>query len=164
MARAVLSVFLLTVVYGLVLGSFHPWDLVLGIVVSSALYLATRGYLFGGETRIEGRLFSRMVGFIPFSLAVIWDITVGTWEVALVTLHIRPLHHPGIVTIPIGERSPVGVAATALVMTLSPGEFLVDVDRKENKILMHVLDASDPEAIRRKHEEFYQRYQRRVFP
>jgi len=164
MPRAVLSILSLTVVYGLVLGSFHPWDVGIGIFVSGALYFATRGYLFGGRAEIDRRLFGRMVAFIPFSLAVIWDITVGTWEVALVTLHIRPLHHPGIVVVPVGERSPVGVATTALVMTLSPGEFLVDVDREHDAILMHVLDASDPDAVRRKHEEFYQRYQKRVFP
>jgi multisubunit Na+/H+ antiporter MnhE subunit len=105
-----------------------------------------------------------VVAFVPFAVAVARDVAVGTWEVALVTLHLRPLHNPGIVAIPIGERSPVGISVTALVMTLSPGEFLVDVDWEREVMLMHVIDATDPEAVRRTHEEFYSRYQKKVFP
>jgi hypothetical protein len=31
-------------------------------------------------------------------------------------------------------------------------------------MLFHVLDASDPDAVRRRYEDFYRRYQRSVFP
>ncbi len=31
-------------------------------------------------------------------------------------------------------------------------------------MLMHVLDATDPDAVRARHDEFYDRYQRAVFP
>jgi multisubunit Na+/H+ antiporter MnhE subunit len=31
-------------------------------------------------------------------------------------------------------------------------------------MLVHVLDASDPDAVRRHHDRFYERYQRMVFP
>ena len=66
--------------------------------------------------------------------------------------------------IPVGDRTQTGVAVSALVATLSPGEVLVDVDRERGAMLIHVIDAGDPEATRRRHEDFYQRYQRRVFP
>jgi multicomponent K+:H+ antiporter subunit E/multicomponent Na+:H+ antiporter subunit E len=46
----------------------------------------------------------------------------------------------------------------------SPGEFLVDVDWIERVMLIHVLDASDPEEVRRDHQRFYVRFQRAVFP
>lgn len=164
MQRAVFCVFLLTLVYALVLASFHPYDLLIGAVISGALYFATRGYLFGDEPDVKGDLIGRVVAFVPFAVAVARDVAVGTWEVALVTLHLRPLHNSGIVAIPIGERSPVGISVTALVMTLSPGEFLVEVDWDRKVMLMHVIDATDPEGIRRSHEEFYRRYQKKVFP
>lgn len=164
MRRAVFCVVLLTLVYALVLASFHPYDLGIGAVVSGALYFAARGYLFGDEPEGEVSLLGRVVAFVPFAVAVARDVAVGTWEVALVTLHLRPLHKPGIVAIPIGERSLVGISVTALVMTLSPGEVLVEVDWDQKVMLMHVMDATDPERIRRSHEEFYERYQKRVFP
>lgn len=163
MRRAVFCVALLTLVYALVLASFHPWDLATGAAVSCALFLATRGYLFGDEPDTDGIL-GRVAAFAPFAAAVVREVVVGTWEVALVTLHLRPLERPGIVAVPIGERTPTGIAVTALVMTLSPGEFLVEVDWERDVMLMHVIDAGDPEKVRAAHERFYERYQRKVFP
>ena len=49
MKRALLSLFLLTLVYALVLASFAPWDLALGAVLSGALLYAFRGFVFGGR-------------------------------------------------------------------------------------------------------------------
>ncbi|MDP9369920.1 MAG: hypothetical protein M3Q03_16890 [Chloroflexota bacterium] len=31
-------------------------------------------------------------------------------------------------------------------------------------LLIHVLDATDPDAVRAEHERFYRRFQRHVFP
>jgi multisubunit Na+/H+ antiporter MnhE subunit len=161
--RAVFCVALLTLVYALVLASFHPLDLATGAAVSCALFLAARRYLFGDEPDTDGIL-GRVAAFAPFAAAVVREVVVGTWEVALVTLHLRPLERPGIVAVPIGERTLTGIAVTALVMTLSPGEFLVEVDWERRVMLMHVIDAGDPEEVRAAHERFYEHYQRKVFP
>jgi multisubunit Na+/H+ antiporter MnhE subunit len=48
--------------------------------------------------------------------------------------------------------------------TLSPGSVLVDIDWQRRDMLLHVIDASDPDAVRADLERFYDRYQRRVFP
>lgn len=164
MRRFVLVLFLLTLTYALVLGSFEPWDLAIGAVVSGALLYALRGFAFGARPARAGGFVERLVAFVPFAVATVWEIITGTWEVALVTLHLRPLESPGIVAIPIGERTPTGVAVSALATTLSPGSFLVDVDWERGVFLIHTVDASHPEAVRRHHEEFYRRYQRSVFP
>jgi multisubunit Na+/H+ antiporter MnhE subunit len=95
-------------------------------------------------------------------MAIVWDVVKGTWEVALVVLHLRPLVRPGIVKVPIGERTPTGVAVTALVTTLSPGALLVEAN--DEFMLLHVINASDPGAVRKDREDFYQRYQKKVFP
>jgi multisubunit Na+/H+ antiporter MnhE subunit len=95
---------------------------------------------------------------------VLWDITTGTWEVALVTLHLRPLVKPGIVAVPIENRTPLGVAVSALATTLSPGTFLVDVDWEKRVMLIHAIDASDPDVVREALQHMYRRYQSKVFP
>lgn len=164
MRRFVLVLFFLTLTYALVLGSFKPWDLAIGAVVSGVLLHALRGFALGARPARAGGFVERLVAIVPFVLATVWEIIIGTWEVALVTLHLRPLESPGIVAIPIGERTPTGVAVSALATTLSPGTFLVDVDWERGVFLIHIIDASDPEAVRRHHEEFYRRYQRGVFP
>ena len=164
MSRFLLALVLLVLVYALVLASFHPWDLAIGGGVAAALLWGARAFLFGGRPQPSPGLGGRLVAFVPFVAARIRDIVRGTCNVALVVLHLRPLRHPGIVAVPIGERTRLGVAVSALVMTLSPGEFLVDVDWQRRAMLLHVLDASDPDAVREAHERFYRRYQRRVFP
>lgn len=101
---------------------------------------------------------------MPFAAVVFRNILVGTWKVALVTLGLRPLVRPGIVAVPIGERTPTGIAVWAVITGLPPGSFFADVDGERGVVLIHVLDARDPDAYRREQEEFYRRYQSKVFP
>jgi multicomponent Na+:H+ antiporter subunit E len=77
---------------------------------------------------------------------------------------LRPVECPGIVLVPIGERTELGVAVTGLLAGLSPGSMLVEVDSQRQAMLFHVIDAHDPDAVRDHLDRFYQRYQRRVFP
>ena len=57
-------------------------------------------------------------------------------------------------------QPPLGEVAT---VEIAPDVF-VDVDEERGVVLIHILDASDPEAFRRQQENFYNRYQRKVFP
>jgi multisubunit Na+/H+ antiporter MnhE subunit len=164
MTRYVAAVAGLTLVYALALGSFYPLDLLFGACLSTVLVFASRRFVFGDRPGGGTPLLRRAVAFVPFSLAVFREILAGTWEVTLVTLHLRPLERPGIVEVPIGERTPAGVAVWALVTGLPPGSVFVDVDGERGVVLIHLLDASDPEAFRRQQEDFYRRYQRGVFP
>ncbi len=170
MTRYVAAVVVLTLIYALALGSFHPWDLLFGAGFSAALLFASRRFVFGASDaapRPAGRrltLLGRVAAFVPFAAVVFREILVGTWEVTLVTLHLRPLARPGIVAVPIGDRTPTGVAVWAVVTGLPPGSFFADVDRERGVVLIHVLDARDPEAYREQQEDFYRRYQSKVFP
>jgi len=164
MTRYVAMISGLTLVYAFALASFHPLDLLFGAGLSVALVFASRRFVFGDGPARGTSLSRRAVAFLPFALAVFREILTGTWEVTLVTLHLRPLKRPGIVEVPIGERTPAGVAVWSVVAGLPPGSFFVDVDRERGVVLLHVIDAGDPEAVRRQEEEFYRRYQRKVFP
>ena len=95
--------------------------------------------------------------------ALLAAIARGTWDVALRVLHLRSVEHPGIVLVPIGERTELGVAVTGLLIGLSPGSLLVDVDAERQMMLFHVIDAHDPDAVRAQIDGFYHRWQRRVF-
>jgi multisubunit Na+/H+ antiporter MnhE subunit len=161
---ALVAVLLLTAVYALMLASFDAVDLLLGAVISSVLLLAFRAYLLGRPRASGLDLPRRAVAFLPFAGAVIRDVVLGTWAVALVVLHLRPLTRPGIVAVSIGQRTPLGVAVSTLATTLSPGVFLVDVDWQQRVMLFHVLDGDDPETFRVAQQEFYDRYQRHAFP
>lgn len=164
MIRFAGSLVLLTLIYALVLASFDPWDLLLGALLSGGLLLGFRRFLAGGPAVAAPGPLTRVLAFVPFAGALLRDIVVGAWNVILVVLHVRPLNRPGIVEIPLDGRTPTGVAVMALATTLSPGSFLVDVEWERGVMLFHVIDASDPDAIRAEYERFYRRYQQRVFP
>jgi multicomponent Na+:H+ antiporter subunit E len=162
--RYIAAVVLLTLVYALALGSLDPLDLLFGAGLSAALVIFSRGFVFGEGSGRGPSVLGRAVAFVPFAFVVIREIIKGTWEVSLVTLHLRPLNQPGIVAVPIGDRTPSGLSAWAVVTGLPPGSFFVDIDGERGVALIHLLDAGDPEAFRREQEDFYRRYQSKVFP
>ena len=164
MTRYVAAIAGLTLDYALALASFEPPDLLFGAALSTVLVFASRRFVFGDGPDGRASLLRRVAAFPPFALAVFREIVVGTWEVTLVTLHLRTLNRPGIVEVPIADRTPAGVAAWAVVTGLPPGSFFVDVDGERGVVLIHILDASDPEAFRQQQQDFYRRYQRKVFP
>ncbi len=164
MTRLLVPTVTLTLVYALTLASFDPWDLLLGALLSGGLLLGFRRFLASGPAIASPGPLARVLAFVPFAGAVLRDVVVGTWNVVLVVLHLRPLNRPGIVEIPLDGRTPTGVAVMALVTTLSPGSFLVDVDWGARTMLLHVLDASDPDRVRADQLAAYRSRQRRVFP
>ena len=156
-------VVLLTGVYLLSLGSLDPLDAAEGLVLATVLSLGLRGRLErpqGAGPSLVGRIaaFPLLVG------GLLIDVLRGTWDVTLRVLGLRPVECPGIVLVPIGERTELGMAVTGLLAGLSPGSMLVEVDSDRRAMLFHVIDASDPDAVRDHLDRFYRRYQRRVFP
>jgi multicomponent Na+:H+ antiporter subunit E len=164
MAARVLVVVLLAAIYALTLGSTDPFDLAAGVLLAAVLMFALRGRLPAPGERNPPSLLARILAFPALMGALLLDMTKGTWDVTLRVLSLRSLQAPGIVLVPIGDRSPRGVAVTGLLVGLSPGSLLLEVDEQRRVMLFHVIDASDPEAVRAQIDAFYDRYQRRVFP
>jgi multicomponent Na+:H+ antiporter subunit E len=159
-----LALLLLVGVYLLALASLDPLDALAGVLIGAALLIWLRGFLLGGEPLGAAATLRRCLAFFPFAAMTIAEIVRGTWRVSLIVVGLRPLRRPGIVLIPIGERTETGVAVTALAITLSPGELLVDIDEGREAMLIHVLDASEPDAVRAHYDHFYRRWQSKVFP
>ena len=156
-----IAVLAATAVYLLVLGSWSPWDAALGLLVAAVLARLLRGRLPGPAGPHPG---ARALALPALVGALLLDIARGTWDVALRVLHLRPFDTPGVVAVPFGDRSPRGVAVTGLFAGLSPGTLLLEVDQARRVMLFHVVDATDPEAVRAQIDGFYARHQRRVFP
>lgn len=152
----------LVAVWLAVLASTKPGDVLLGVLVAAAvLALPAPGERLGSG---DVRPVRRIAGLPRFAWAVLRDVVAGTWDVALRVLHLRDLEQPGFVEVPIGERSDVGLAVSALATTLSPGSVLVEIDEARGTMLLHVIDASDPDAVRLAHQRFYDEAQRPVLP
>jgi multisubunit Na+/H+ antiporter MnhE subunit len=164
--RPALAVGLLAAVYCLVLGQAGPWDVVAGLAAgAAALAVASPApRIARGRPLPLPALARRAVAFGPFAMAVGAEIVRGTSTVARIVLAPRPRPRPGLVEVPIGERSRTGVVVSALALTLAPGSVLVDIDWARGLMVLHVIDAGDPDAIRATCRALYERYQRPVFP
>lgn len=159
--RRVPAIVLLALVYALAVGSLHPLDLATGAVVGFA---ALRGLGRATGSVPFGEWMRRAAAFPHFALVVARGVVAGTVQVALIVVGLRPAPRSGIVEVPMEERTETGVAVAALALTLSPGEVLVAVDWEGRRMLIHTIDATDPDELRARHSHLYQRFQRRVFP
>lgn len=164
MRRTLSTAVLLGLIYVLTLPSDDWVDIVTGIALGLLIVVLLAGRLDGPAGGVRPPIVARVVRFPVFAVAVFADVLAGTWDVTLRVVGVRRVEAPGIVRVPIGERTDRGIAVSALATTLSPGTVFVDVDWERRDMLLHVIDASDPDDVRAKLQRFYERYQRSVFP
>jgi multisubunit Na+/H+ antiporter MnhE subunit len=155
---------LLTGLYALVLSSVKIWDWVIGAGLASGLWLATR-HLHKEPSGEDMPPLRHRVCYAPLLAgAVVWEILRDTWRVVLLTVGWKPANQPGFIAVPVGERTDRGLMVSCLLHTLTPSTFLIQIDRDRQIMIFRVLDGADVEAVCRRFERFYQRYQRHVFP
>ena len=156
------------VIYAFTLGSTDPVDFLVGLVLAAGMSPLIRQFMIKSrvrETDAPSPPAWMRILWLPVFLAVVtWDIIKGTRDVLLYTLGVRSWENAGIIRVPIGERSRSGVAVSAWAITVSPGSAYVETDWETDEMLIHVLEADHAEEIRQTYQEFYDRYQRRIFP
>lgn len=147
----------LAAIYLLVLTSLDPYDiaagLLLGLVV--ALALRTRGgrgpgvALTGGPQAIAAA-----------AAATAREMVVGSWRVARFCL--RPgSAAPGFVEVPRDGRTRSDLALWGLLTGEAPDEVPVEIDEERDVLLVHLVDARDPDAVRARHHRAHERMERR---
>ena len=156
MIGSVLRVVGLLAVYLLVLTSVAPGDILIGSVVAIAIEAATRP---GGGAPRAGWL-RWLVALTATLLATASEVAIGT--VRTVRFCFGRNASPGFVEIPRGDRSRRSVALWGVLTGEAPDEYPVDVDASRDLLIVHVLDARDPAAIRARHARAYERWQRDV--
>jgi multisubunit Na+/H+ antiporter MnhE subunit len=77
------------------------------------------------------------------------EMVRGSWRVARFCLG-RPAA-PGFVEIPRGDRSNINVALWGVLTGEAPDEVVVDVDEERDVLIVHLVDAADPEGVRSRH-------------
>lgn len=101
--------------------------------------------------------FWRMVAYM---LLVLRDIAVANFQVAWIVLTRPNAKLRSVwVTIPLELRQPEAISILAGTITLTPGTVSADLSESGHFLLVHALDAADPDAIR---DEIKDRYERRL--
>lgn len=153
-----------TGVYALTVDSFAWEDLVFGLGATIVLLAIFWRVLMPARMPSNGQILKAIVMLPVYALVILWDVIIGTWDVATFVLGLRRMEHPGIVRVPLGDRTKTGTGVSSMALTLSPGTFLVDVDWEKREMLIHAIDASDPDAVREGLNRTYDRVQRHVVP
>ena len=91
---------------------------------------------------------------------VLYDIVVANVIVAKIVLFkSNAKRHPAWVTIPLDLRTPEAITLLAGTITMTPGTVSADLSAEGHALLVHCLDAPDPDAVR---DEIKERYESRL--
>jgi multisubunit Na+/H+ antiporter MnhE subunit len=145
----------LAVVYLLVLTSVAPGDVLVGIVLGLALALSLRPRR-AARPGIRRRERLAAAGVVLLQTAV--EMVRGSWRVARFCLGHRP--GPGFVEIPREGRSRHETALWGVLTGEAPDEVVVDAGSAV--LVVHLVDARDPDAVRARHAAAHERWQRKV--
>ena len=146
--------------YLLVVSSVKVGDVAIGLVVA-ALVVAV-GRRRRDPSTPAGSAARRLAGVPALVGGTLVDVVTGSVEVVRCCLRRPP--DPGLVRLPIGPTSPASFAAWAIRLGITPNTVVVDVDEERGEVVVHVLDARDPDAVRADQLAAYRSRQRRVFP
>jgi multisubunit Na+/H+ antiporter MnhE subunit len=147
----------LVAIYLLVLTSAMPGDVLIGALLALPIAIVLRPRRRG---RPPGRV--RLGAAVGVLAQTASEMVRGSWRVA--RFCVRGGGSSGLVEIPQGDRSRVGVATWGLLTGEAPDELPVDVDEGRRVLIVHLVDAGDPEAVRDRHARTYERWLRRVAP
>lgn len=146
-------------VYLLVLTSLEPGDILVGALLGLAVSLA----LDPRTPSPGGARATARVGAAALGVAVIAaEMARGSGRVVRFCLGAKA--DPGFVEIPRDGRSRRNLGLWGVLTGEAPDEVPVDIDDDRDVLIVHLVDAGDPDAVRARHRRAYTRWQRKVVP
>jgi multicomponent K+:H+ antiporter subunit E len=145
---------LLTVVWLMLVNSVTFGAVILGLAFGILIPLLTSAY-WPNRPKLR-----RPLKVVTYVLIVVWDICVANLVVAKTILFRRNADlRSNWVTIPLDLSSPEAITVLAGTITMTPGTVSSDISACGRALLVHCLDAPDPDAVR---EDIKYRYERRL--
>lgn len=145
---------LLAVVWVLLQNEFSAGMAVFGVILG---IIIPRAFAAWWPDRPNSFHMGRMAAYIAL---VLWDIVVANVQVAWIVLTRRNKNlRPAWVVIPLDLRQPEAISVLAGTITLTPGTVSADLSSTGHYLLVHALDAPDPDAVR---DDIKQRYEARL--
>jgi multicomponent K+:H+ antiporter subunit E len=118
-----------------------PGQVLMGAVLAVVVPLAT-ARLRPDQPRIR-----RPMTVVRLGLTVLHDIVVANVQVAVRILGPERRLAPRFIWLPLDIRDPHGIAALAGIITMTPGTLSSDLTPDRRHLLVHALDARDPQAV-----------------
>lgn len=101
---------------------------------------------------------------LKLAARVVHDTTVSNWNVVRFLLFPRQRQHGAdFVYIPLQLRDPNGLAVLAMIVCITPGTAWAEISRDRSMLMLHVLEADDPEQIAQYIKTHYERPLMEIF-
>ena len=134
---------MLIVVWQMLVNAVTVGSLVLGTILGLIIAIVTAPY-WPDRPRL-----SSLPRIVEYVLVVFWDIILGNIHVAQVVLFKSNANtKPAWISIPLDLRRPEAITVLAGTITLTPGTVSSDLSADGRSLLVHCLDAPDPDAVR----------------
>jgi multicomponent Na+:H+ antiporter subunit E len=138
----VLLACLFTLIWLAISGSWTVPNTLLGLLLSGVALTLVRFQLGKPQSvRRPGKIAALVVLFIK-------ELILSAWRVLVLVLRPRMDVKPGIILYPLRVKSDFEIALLSNLITLTPGTLTVDVTADRSQLIIHALDAADPDAIR----------------
>lgn len=145
---------LLTIVWLLLVNRWSINSLLFGAFLGVVIPFITSPY-WPNMPRVR-----RPLKIVEYFFVVLWDIIMANFIVAWLILFRRNADlHPAWVTVPLELRTPEAITVLAGTITLTPGTVSSDISDEGHAILVHCLNAPDPQAVC---DEIKARYEHRL--
>lgn len=145
---------MLIVVWQMLVNKLTLGNLLLGTILGLIIPIITSPYW---PNRPCLKSVPRILAYV---LLVIWDIIVANVQVAYIILFKANANiKPAWISIPLDLRTPEAITVLAGTITLTPGTVSSDLSADGRSLLVHCLDAPDPDAVR---DDIKNRYERRL--
>ncbi|MFC3124158.1 Na+/H+ antiporter subunit E [Pseudoroseomonas globiformis] len=92
-------------------------------------------------------LLSRAGAAVALVLVFLWELAVASVTVAAAAFARNPSTASAILAVPIHLRTDLGIATLANLTSLTPGTCSLHVSEDRRTLYVHVLDASDQDAV-----------------
>ncbi|WP_288016829.1 Na+/H+ antiporter subunit E [Blastomonas sp.] len=148
---------LLVIVWVLMANTLTVGGLLLGIVIGILLPIFTAPFW-------PGRPDVRYRAGLAYIALVLWDIVVANFGIAAIILFRRNRDlRPAWLSIPLDLHTPEAITVLAGTISLTPGTVSSDVSACGKYLLVHALDAADPDAEIARIKLRYEARLKRVF-
>ena len=125
----------------LLVNSVSTGQLLLGVLLAWVIPLFTARF-WEAQVRIH-----RPLTLLRFFGVVIWDILVANVAVAALVVGPSRRLQPGFVVMPMRLRGNVGLSLLANTISLTPGTLSAYLSADRSQLVIHALQADDPDAI-----------------
>jgi multicomponent K+:H+ antiporter subunit E len=105
----------------------------------------------------------KLFHILVFMLIYLREVVMSTWRLAQLVLSPRPDLKPRFVEVPLDLQGEMPRFLFACLISMTPGSLSVGINPERGLLMVHLLDAPNPEAAIREIKEVFEQPLIRIF-